>query len=370
MATINSKSTKAQILQAYKDLQKEKQEVEKKLRVSEQEVTKLKKQPSASPAKVAATKPMVKEKTVVKVVGDSTKVENIEGIILNLESIEKGLGTAMSEVSNKLTVEAETLAELTQEINEEREQLGKLYDLKVENGLLDKLIEDYEKSKTTFEEESDKKRKVFEEDIADKRKAWNKEQDLHYRKNSERDEGNRKRQEREREEHEYNLELERSLKDDEYEQKKKQLQVELDELRENKESTWAAEEKALKTLENEFNDYKTKFTEIPDKLDKAIKKAEAEGKAIIERDAKEKAELLEKETESEKRIFELTIESLDNTIKTQNSRITNLSKQLESALKQAQDLAVKAIEGSANNDSFDAIREIALEQAKNQAKSK
>lgn len=367
MATISSKSTKAQILKAYNELEKEKAELEKKLKTSEQEVTKLKKQPAAA---ATTSKPMIKEKSVVKVVGDSAKVENVEGIILNLENIEKGLGKAMSEVANKLTVEAESLAELTQNINEEKEQLGKLYDIKVDNGILDNLVTEYEESKTTFGEESDKKRKEFEEDIAEKRKAWNKDKDLHFQKTSERDEENRKQQEREREEHEYNLELDRGLKDDEYEQKKKLLQLELDELRETKENAWAADEKALKDLEDDFNTYKTKFEEIPDKLDKAIKKAEAEGKAIIERDAKEKAELLDKETESEKRIFELTIESLDNTIKTQNSRITSLSKQLESALKQAQDLAVKAIEGSANNESFNAIREIALEQAKTQTKSK
>ncbi|EAY25221.1 coiled-coil domain-containing protein [Microscilla marina] len=368
MATINSKSTKAQILQAYKDLQKQKQEVEKKLRSSEQEVTKLKKQPPVASA--PSTKPMVKEKTVVKVVGDSAKVENIEGIILNLENIEKGLGKAMSEVSNKLTVEAEMLTELTEDINEEKEDLAKLYDLKVENGILDELVNDYEASKETFEEESDKRRKEFEEDIAEKRKYWDKEQDLYYQKTAERDEENRKRQEREREEHEYSLELERSLKDDEYEQRKKALQLELDELREAKETAWAADEKMLAELEKEFNDYKTKFEEIPEKLDKAVKRAEAEGKAVIERDAKEKAELLEKEVESEKQIFELTIESLDNTIQSQNSRITSLSKQLENALQQAQDLAVKAIEGSSNSESFNAIREIALEQAKTQTKSK
>ena len=365
MATISSKSTKAEILKAYTELQREKTEVDKKLRNSEQEVVKLKKQPAAP-----SSKPMIKEKTVVKVVGDTSKVENVEGIILNLENIEKGLGKAMNEVANKLTVEAESLAELTENINEEKEQLGKLYDLKVENGILDELVKEYEGSKTSFGEESDKTRKTFEEDIAEKRKAWNKDKDLHYQKTSERDEVNSKRQEREREEHEYNLELGRSLKDDEYEQKKKQLQLELDDLREARETAWTTDEKALKDLETDFNTYKTKFEEVPDKLDKAIKKAEAEGKAIIERDAKEKAELLEKETESEKRIFELTIDSLDNTIKTQNSRITSLSKQLESALKQAQDLAVKAIEGSANNESFSAIREIALEQAKTQTKSK
>jgi hypothetical protein len=64
------------------------------------------------------------------------------------------------------------------------------------------------------------------------------------------------------------------------------------------------------------------------------------------------------------------LQSLEQTITNQEARIQNLSKQLESALKQVQDLAVKAIEGSANINSYQAIKEIALEQAKSQVKNK
>lgn len=45
-------------------------------------------------------------------------------------------------------------------------------------------------------------------------------------------------------------------------------------------------------------------------------------------------------------------------------------KEQETALKQVQDLAVKAIEGSSNVNSYQAMKEIALEQAKSQAKTK
>lgn len=64
------------------------------------------------------------------------------------------------------------------------------------------------------------------------------------------------------------------------------------------------------------------------------------------------------------------MQSLEQTITNQETRIQNLSKQLESALKQVQDLAVKAIEGSASMNSYQAIKEIALEQAKSQVKNK
>ena len=54
----------------------------------------------------------------------------------------------------------------------------------------------------------------------------------------------------------------------------------------------------------------------------------------------------------------------------QQERIVNISEQLESALQQVQDLAVKAIEGNANLNSYQAMKEIALEQAKVTTKTK
>lgn len=61
---------------------------------------------------------------------------------------------------------------------------------------------------------------------------------------------------------------------------------------------------------------------------------------------------------------------MEETIKNQEIRRQSLSQQLEASLKQVQDLAVKAIEGTSNRNSFEAMKEIAMEQAKNQQKSK
>ncbi len=74
--------------------------------------------------------------------------------------------------------------------------------------------------------------------------------------------------------------------------------------------------------------------------------------------------------EGEKASYQQRIQSLEQTIGSQEERVQTLCKQLESALKQVQDLAVKAIEGSANVNTYQAMKEIALEQAKNQVKNK
>jgi flagellar biosynthesis chaperone FliJ len=66
----------------------------------------------------------------------------------------------------------------------------------------------------------------------------------------------------------------------------------------------------------------------------------------------------------------LKIEALERTIQDKALRIDKLSQQLDAALQQVQNLAVKAIEGSSNRNSFEAMKEIAIEQAKNAQKGK
>jgi uncharacterized protein involved in exopolysaccharide biosynthesis len=80
--------------------------------------------------------------------------------------------------------------------------------------------------------------------------------------------------------------------------------------------------------------------------------------------------LYAKEVEGQKQSYELQLQSLEETIGDREARIQTLSKQLDAALKQVQDLAVKAIEGSANQNSLQAIKDIAIEQAKNQQRNK
>ena len=68
--------------------------------------------------------------------------------------------------------------------------------------------------------------------------------------------------------------------------------------------------------------------------------------------------------------YQLQIESLQQVINHQKSSITKLIQQYDLAQKQVQDLAVKAIEGTANRQSYEAMKEIAMEQAKTQQKGK
>ncbi len=166
------------------------------------------------------------------------------------------------------------------------------------------------------------------------------------------------------------MELQRKLNTDQYEQSQKILHNELEESQQQQEKQWAEREKAIAERENQFAEAKAKVEAFTKEKETALKKATEEGKGIAHYQAKVKADLYSKEVEGQKRFYEQRIQSLEQTIQNQEGRIQSLAKQLESALKQVQDLAVKAIEGAANVSSYQAVKEIALEQAKIQLKNK
>lgn len=368
---ISNRSTKAEIIKSYNELLVEKQTVEKSLRASEQSLAKVKKELANERGKKSGVETEIKEvKEVVEVVNEAVKTDTAEGIITSLERIQFGANTAISTISAKMSAEAERLVEIQKEIAEKKEELTKLYDIKVKNGMLNDLITEYETSKEAFEETMKKEKEEFQTDFEGRQKSWQKEQTVYQRNLNERNDKAQTTYEREMEQYEYDLEHGRNLQDDEYEQKSKALEEELQELKESKQEEWKEKEKEVKEKEKEFVEYKEKYGKLEEKLEQAIKRAEHEGKAIIEKDAKNKANLLEKETEGQKRVLEMRIQTLEKSIQNQESRKASLAKQLETALRQAQELAVKAIEGAANSQGFDAVREIALEQAKGQTKGK
>ena len=82
------------------------------------------------------------------------------------------------------------------------------------------------------------------------------------------------------------------------------------------------------------------------RLEAAVKSASGEGAGIASAQAKVNADRLAKEIDGERRVFELRVKSIEAPIKERAHQIETLSAQLSAALKQGQELAVKAIEGA------------------------
>lgn len=355
---INSKNTKAEILAAYKELEKQKKVLDLELRRKSVTTSSSETQTKETNKVNNINKPIVAQK-------------NINQTIQILEQLQTGFGSAVSYLSEKLIVEATSLQELQESIAKERQQLEELHELsEIEEDTIDNLIQDYQESNKQLAEELNQQKENTEQEIQELNKAWSKEQENHQREIRQRNEEHQKTKQREQTEYKYNLELARDLDRSEYEQQQQQLYKELAEVRQNLEKQWQEREENIAKQEKEYAEAKEKVEVFAEKLKAKIKQGQEEGKGIGTYQAKIKADLRTKEIEGEKQNYQLQIQALEQTIETQETRINKLSQQLDAAQKQVQDLAVKAIEGTSNRKSFEAMKEIAMEQAKTQQKGK
>lgn len=77
-----------------------------------------------------------------------------------------------------------------------------------------------------------------------------------------------------------------------------------------------------------------------------MKKSREEAIKDTSQKAKIEADLFEKEWEASKQSYELKIKSLEETIQKQTEQIESISAQLQTTLKQSQDLAMRAFDSS------------------------
>ncbi|MDJ0581184.1 hypothetical protein [Crocosphaera sp.] len=361
---INSKSTKAQILEAYDELMQEKSALEKQVKQQTQKSTVKSTVSQDNKPDNSSQKKIMKTQTEIP-------NNNITLTIENLEKLQSNFGSAVSHLSEQLMTEADLLAELNKFSTEELAELAELHQIEtIENETLSRLVEEYQTTAKTNEEEFNKQQEILTKEIEDLRKNWHKEKLNRNREIRERDQEYLTNKKRDEEQYIYNLELERQINKEEYEAEKQNLYQELKESKETQEKQWKEREDSIIEQEKKQEEAKDKVKKLEEELEQKIKQGKEEGKGIGNYQAKIKSDLRTKEIEGEKQNYELRIAALEETIQNQETRQQSLSQQLEASLKQVQDLAVKAIEGTSNRNSFEAMKEIAMEQAKNQQKSK
>lgn len=293
----------------------------------------------------------------------------VEQTIAALMVLRGGFGGVVSGLSAQLTAEAARLATLRKEVDDRTKQIGALHHIEVGDGRLSALIEEHREKSVAYERELSEKQKAATGEVEAKTAAFRTEKEERARTVAERDEALKKARKRGAEEYEYDLAQRRKAEADAHDQQRKAKELDLSEMTEAKGKAWAGREKEIAAVEALHAELKTKFEELPQRLDAAVKRARAEGTGIASAQAKVKADLLAKEIDGDKRVFELRVKSLEATIKERAQQIEALSAQLSAALKQSQDLAIKAIEGASNSSTFQAVKEIALEQAKNTPKA-
>jgi hypothetical protein len=354
---INSKSTKVEILSAYKEIEQQKKALELKIKQTIQQKPVV--NPPISIPESASTP--LKQQNILEIVNTIQSLSQIQG----------SFGGAVSNLSERLIVEATQLETVRDAITLAKQELERLHQLtEIDESTIDTLLEKYQVTAKNLAAEFELQQSGDRQEIESLEQAWRKEQQTHARSINLRNEDYCKSQHREQEEYQYNLDLERDLDESEYEQEQKLKQQKLAETRHVLEQKWQEKAAEISQQEQEYDLAAAQVAAFDEQLLAKTKQGTEEGRGIGAYQAKVKTDLRSKEIEGEKQNYQLKIDSLEQAIKHQGIRINKLSQQLDSSLQQVQDLAVKAIEGTSNRNSFEAVKAIALEQVKTSQKGK
>jgi hypothetical protein len=321
-------------------------EVEKEFDEIQEQVQRAREAPDAKAEEAAR----LREAEVRDAVGAVT----VEGIVQRISGLGLEVARALSDVSAKLTDETQLLASVREAVALERKELERLHKIDIAATALDQMVQDYAREKQRLDGE-----------IAAQRAAWEQESDRVERERREQEESLKKQRQREIEDYEYKKNLERKKAQDKYEEEVRQVEKKNAEKQETLEKSWKQREAALREQEEELSRLRKESAEFPARLQKEA--AAAAGQARSESEARQEQQtlVLRKDAETEQRLGDLRVKTLEELVARQQAQIGALERQLADAKQQVQDIAVKAIEGASGAKALSHINQIAMEQAKN-----
>lgn len=297
-------------------------------------------------ASQVATKEIAAEKQKDAAILAQASTYTIETTVKGLADLQLDFGNTIDAVATKLTTETGKLDELRRAIEVERENLVDLNNTQIAADALDILTQEHREQLRTFEEDQARRTTELETEISDARTNWKKEQESFDRLAQEHAELIQKERQQAEADYQYEVENRRKIEANTYEDRKRKLEIELTETEKEKEKRWTEREAILTERQPQIEEHKTKVETMPAELEKAIKTAREDAIKDTHEAEKQKALLLEKETEATHKIFDLKIQSLEATVTHQTEEIAHLTTQLQTALKQVQELAMRAIEGT------------------------
>jgi colicin import membrane protein len=278
----------------------------------------------------------------------------VEGVVQRISGLGLEVSKSLSDLSTRLTEEVQLLASVRDAVALERKELERLHKIDVAATALDQMVQDHAREKQGLEQE-----------IASQRAEWEGESQRVERERKEQEEALKKQRQREIDEYEYKKLLERKKAQDKYDEEIRLTEKKNQERQETMEKSWQQREAALKEREEELKQLRKDADAFPARLQKEAQAAADQAHRDTESRFEQQLLMLKKDAETERRLAELQIKTLEESAARHSAQIATLDKQLSDAKQQVQDIAVKAIEGASGARALSHINQIAMEQAKN-----
>jgi colicin import membrane protein len=278
---------------------------------------------------------------------------SVDSVTQQTSALSSQISRTLIDLSDKLTSQVDLLANVQEAVQLERQELERLHKIDISATSIDQLIQDYQRERDRLNAE-----------IETRRSEWEQEARTAERERKEAEESLRKQRQRENEDYEYKKQLERKKAQDKYEEETRIQEKRNEERQQELERAWAQREAALKEREDELARLRLEVAGLPARIasekEAALKEATRQAAAQYE----QQILILQKDAQAERKVAELQVKTLEETIKRQAEQINSLDKALEEAKRQVQDIALKAIEGASGARALAHINQIAMEQAK------
>ncbi|MCU0447732.1 MAG: hypothetical protein MUE85_22755 [Microscillaceae bacterium] len=283
-----------------------------------------------------------KDKALVNITSQYTP----DTIVKGLADLQLALGNAVLGLSAQMQAELTKLEELKASIEVEQAHLKELNAIQLTAEALHILRQEQATQLQTIQDEFADKTKQITTESTEKRQLWEKQQQEHNLMVSEYTENLKLEREKELADYKYELERTYKVETDAFAEKRKLLERELRETDRIKQKDWNAREKTLELNQTKLDEYKTKVDGSAQEIEEAAKKAREEAIKNASKEVKIRADLAEKEMDGTKQVFELQVQSLENTLAQQTDQVEKLQSELKEAMSQVQSLSLKAIENT------------------------
>lgn len=277
---------------------------------------------------------------------DAASQYSVETIVKGVADLQLSFGAKVDELIARLLEETAKLNELRQAINIETARAKFVGDVKIAADALHiQTIENREELRAR-EEEQAAKRQTLNQEIENTKAKWQKERKQTELQRAEAAEQEKKNRAKGEADFAYDLERKRKVETDAFTEKKRKLERDIAEATQAKDKAWAEREKLLADKKAEHEANLARVAALPQELEDTVKKSREEAIKDAHGDARVKARLLEKEVEANRKVYDLQIKSLEEQSAKLQGQIESLTGQLQTANREVQELAMRAVEGS------------------------
>jgi hypothetical protein len=329
---LSTTNTKQEMLDAYNDLLSHMEE---------------KRESDATPEQKVAEKAV---KQVVEVADSLTT----DGIIRDISGLKVEVGKVLANLSDRLEQETGRYEAIKRAITGKEKELAEIYEIQKAASSLSALIEAQNLKKEEFESDMADRKEALTREVEETRLEWQKERAQRTADLKEQDAAEAKKRTREKEEYDYNLQRERQAAKDAFEKERADMEEEKARIereivlrREQSEREFSEREQAIACQEQELVDLRSQLVAFPKELETTVAREVKQAVERVKSEAENKLTLAAKESEGERNVYETRISALEIKVRDQAEQVARLTAQTEKAYTQVQDIAVKAVEGSA-----------------------